>query len=76
MVVNICTRHFCLLLLLHGRIVYSQRCARRDVSSPKISRSAPDSEALISEALIERSAADISTILIVDSLVPHNGFNA
>ena len=53
-VVNICTRHFCLLLLLHGRIVYSQRCARRDVSSPKISRSAPVSEALISEALIER----------------------
>ena len=75
-VVNICTRHFCLLLLLHGRIVYSQRCARRDVSSPEISRSAPVSEALISEALIERSAADISTMLTVDSLAPCNGFNA
>ena len=75
-VVNICTRHFCLLLLLHGRIVYSQRCARRDVSSPEISRSAPVSEALISEALIERSAADISPMLTVDSLAPCNGFNA
>ena len=75
-VVNICTRHFCLLLLLHGRIVYSQRCARRDVSSPEINRSAPVSEEFISEALIERSAADISTMLTVDSLAPCNGFNA
>ena len=75
-VVNICTRHFCLLLLLYGRIVYSQRCARRDVSSPEISRSAPVSEALIPEALIEHSAADISTMLTVDSLALCNGFNA
>ena len=76
LVVNICTRHFCLLVLLHGRIVYSQRCARRDVPNPEISPDAPVSKALISKALIERSAADISAILTVDSLAPGDGFNA
>ncbi|MDE0763736.1 MAG: pilus assembly protein PilM [Porticoccaceae bacterium] len=75
-VVNVCTRHFCLLLMLRGRVVYSQRCARRNVSSAEISRSVPVSKALISEILIEHSAADISTVLTVDSLAPCNGFDA
>lgn len=76
MVVNICTRHFCLLVLLHGRIVYSQRCVRRDVSNPEISRGAVVSKAPVSKASGERSAADISSILTVDSLAPCDGFNA